>query len=67
MAICQISVLQVLGSVREHRDLRAEQTGGKLLPLANKLLKVVKDLIFRGERFVFHFLVTIKNKVIFIL
>ena len=65
--ICQISVLQLLGSVVKDQDLRAEQTVGKWLILATKLLKIVKDLIFRGGRFIFHFLVTIKNKVIFIL
>lgn len=46
----------------DDQDLSAEQTPGKLLILVNELQKVVKDLIFRGERLVFCFIITVKNQ-----
>lgn len=56
MTIYQTSVLQLLHSIKNHQDLSAEQTLEKLLTQINGLQKVVKDLIFRGERFMSVFL-----------
>ena len=66
MTIYQASVLLLLRSIKNHQDLSAEQTLEKLLTQINGLQKVVKDLIFRGERFMSVFLKQLRKTKSFI-